>query len=312
MGQDGGVRVVLVGAGVVGLTCAVRLLEAGHRVDVLARDLPRETTSAVAAALWYPYRAEPRALVGRWGARTYEVLTGLADVEGCGVRVRPVTEVVRDSDETPWWQHAVPGLAEVPAPAGYAAAWDFAAPVVEMPRYLDWLAARVVGLGGTVTRHVVQALPAGGDAVVDCAGLGGRLLGRDPSVVPVQGQVLRLAPWGLDRVWLDGSGPTYVVPRDHDVVVGGTDVEGAWSRTPSAEVTRDILARAERLVPGVAGARVLGQRVGLRPARPAVRVERDPDDARVVHCYGHGGAGVTLSWGCAEDVVALVEGRPAG
>ena len=39
-----GTRVVVVGAGVVGMTVAVRLAEAGHRVDVLARDLPLETT----------------------------------------------------------------------------------------------------------------------------------------------------------------------------------------------------------------------------------------------------------------------------
>jgi D-amino-acid oxidase len=55
-------------------------------------------------------------------------------------------------------------------------------------------------------------------------------------------------------------------------------------------------------VPELRDARVLRHKVGLRPARPAVRLERDGD---VVHCYGHGGAGVTLSWGCAEDVAAL-------
>ena len=59
-------RVIVVGAGVVGLSCAVRLLEAGHRVDVVARDLPLETTSAVAAALWYPYRALPQDRVTAW------------------------------------------------------------------------------------------------------------------------------------------------------------------------------------------------------------------------------------------------------
>ena len=59
-------RVIVVGAGVVGLSCAVRLLEAGHRVDVVARDLPLETTSAVAAALWYPYRAYPFERVTAW------------------------------------------------------------------------------------------------------------------------------------------------------------------------------------------------------------------------------------------------------
>jgi D-amino-acid oxidase len=108
---------------------------------------------------------------------------------------------------------------------------------------------------------------------------------------------------GVDRWWLDRAGPTYVVPRSHDVVVGAQDQEGEWSRTPSADATVDILRRAARLVPELAGARVLRPRVGLRPVRPAVRVERVD---RVVHCYGHGGAGVTLSWGVADEVVSLL------
>ena len=53
-------RVIVVGAGVIGLSSALRLAEHGHDVAVLARDLPPETTSAVAAALWYPYHALPR------------------------------------------------------------------------------------------------------------------------------------------------------------------------------------------------------------------------------------------------------------
>jgi len=41
--------------------------------------------------------------------------------------------------------------------------------------------------------------------------------------------------------------------------------------------------------------------VGLRPNRPAVRLEAEPlGDGRRVHCYGHGGMGVSLSWGCAR------------
>ena len=86
-------------------------------------------------------------------------------------------------------------------------------------------------------------------------------------------------------------------------MVGGTDEEGDWSRTPSPEVAEAILARATRLVPELEGARVLRHKVGLRPVRPAVRVERVGD---VVHCYGHGGAGVTLSWGTADEVVGLL------
>ena len=116
-------RVIVVGAGVVGLTCAVRLLEAGHRVDVVARDLPRETTSAVAAALWYPYRALPQDRVTAWSASTYAALAALAapqELGGspeAGVRMVRGTELLRERRADPWWRTAVPDLARVPRPA---------------------------------------------------------------------------------------------------------------------------------------------------------------------------------------------------
>ena len=94
----------------------------------------------------------------------------------------------------------------------------------------------------------------------------------------------------------------YVVPRSRDVVLGGTAVEGEWSRTPDPATAESILARAAAIEPRLAGARVLRHRVGLRPGRTTVRLERVGD---VIHCYGHGGCGVTVSWGCADDVVDL-------
>jgi D-amino-acid oxidase len=303
-GRLGAMRVIVVGAGVVGLTCAVRLLENGHRVDVLARDLPLETTSAVAAALWYPYRALPQDRVTSWSGASYAEFVGLAGEQGTGVRMVTGTEVFTVRQVEPWWRDAVPYLdRETALPPGYVDGWTFGSPVVEMPVYLRWLQGRLEGLGGTVTRMNLSGLPTGADAVVNCAGLGARLLGADRTVVPVRGQVLYVEQVGLDRWWLDSAGPTYVVPRSRDIVVGGTDQEGEWSRTPDPDTARAILARAARLVPGLEGARVLRHKVGLRPVRPAVRVERVAD---VVHCYGHGGAGVTLSWGTADEVAALL------
>jgi len=302
----------VVGAGVIGLTCAVRLLEQGHRVDVLARDLPLETTSAAAAALWYPYRAYPFEQVTAWSKVTFEVLARLAGDDETGVRMRSGTELHRARTADPWWVSAVPGLTRVTTmPAPYVDAWTFEAPVVEMPVYLRWLVGRVEELGGTLTRMALNALPDGdgAEAVVDATGLGARLMAGDSSVMPVRGQVVIVEQVGLDRWWLDGSGPTYVVPRSHDIVVGGTDDEGAWDRRPDPEVARRLLARAAELVPELARARVLGHRVGLRPARPSVRLEAEQrGGTRVVHCYGHGGAGVTLSWGCADEVATLVSG----
>ncbi|MFM7282729.1 MAG: FAD-dependent oxidoreductase [Planctomycetia bacterium] len=66
---------------------------------------------------------------------------------------------------------------------------------------------------------------------------------------------------------------------------------------------RSIIERCARLEPGLRDATVLGTSVGLRPARSAVRLEPESSPAgRIVHNYGHGGAGVTLSWGCAQEV----------
>ena len=155
---------------------------------------------------------------------------------------------------------------------------------------------------GTVTRMNLSSLPDDGTLDVNATGLGARHFGADPSVHPVRGQVLVVEQVGLDRWTLDGSGLTYVVPRGAEIVVGGPDVEGEWSRTPDPDVAEAIRHRATALLPELEGARVLRHKVGLRPARPEVRLERVDE---VIHCYGHGGAGVTLAWGCADDVVGL-------
>lgn len=303
-------RVIVVGAGVIGLSCAVRLCEAGHHVDVVARDLPLETTSAVAAALWYPYRAFPFERVTAWSRASYREFERLSVSQDTGVSMVPGTELLRSRTSDPWWRDAVPALTRVGSPAPpYADGWTFVAPVIEMPVYLRWLVARVESLGGTLTRMALTALPDRADVVVDATGLGARRMADDPTMLPVRGQVVYVAQVGLEHWWLDSSGPVYVVPRSHDIVVGGSDDEGEWDRRPDPDLAKVILERAVELVPELAHAKVLGHKVGLRPARPEVRLEVEQQgDTRVVHCYGHGGAGVTLSWGTADEVAALVAG----
>jgi D-amino-acid oxidase len=223
------------------------------------------------------------------------------------------TEVSRGGIEDPWWAGAVPDLdlRRSGPPPGYADAWSFTAPVIDMPVYLCWLRARLAELGGTLTRMSLRALPQPGpsdeEVVVNCAGLGSRLLAEDPDVRPARGQVVLMSGVTLNRWWLDPEGPTYVVPRAHELVVGGTDEAGDWSRTPCPETAAEIVRRATVLVPELAEATVVGHRVGLRPVSSGVRLETE---GRVVHCYGQGGAGVTLSWGCADEVAQLVEQLP--
>src|SRR5436305_1030955 len=103
-------RVTVVGAGVIGLTVAVRLAQAGHTVRVVAADPPAATTSAIAAAFWYPYRAYPQVDVARWAAATFRALADLAGVEGTGVRMRSGRQLFRAVTGDPWWAPAVSGL----------------------------------------------------------------------------------------------------------------------------------------------------------------------------------------------------------
>jgi D-amino-acid oxidase len=307
--RSGGVTVV--GAGVIGLTCALGLAEVGHAVRVVARERLADTTSGVAAAVWFPYRAYPFDRVLGWSRTGYEAFVGLAAEEpGAGVRMRLGTELLRDDVPDPWWAGAVPDLVKVTdVPAGFVAGWRFVAPVIDMSRYLGWLEGRLADLGVVPEAGSVGGLADLGGVVVNCAGLGARELVPDPAVEPIRGQVVVCEQVGVEEwVVADGDGdPTYVVPRIDDVVVGGTAEEGTFDRRVDPDTAARILDRARVLVPRLAGARVLGHKVGLRPARPTVRLEAERRGGRtVVHCYGHGGAGVTLSWGCAADVVDLV------
>jgi D-amino-acid oxidase len=298
------VRAIVVGAGVVGLTSAVLLREAGVTADVVTRDAPADTTSAVAAALWYPYRALPAERVTAWSAASYEALAALAAVAGSGVRMRAGTELLAPDAPDPWWRDAVPGLRRT------RQGLRFVAPAVDMSVHLPWLVDRLHALGGTIERRHVAALDElEADAVVNCAGLGARELAGDASLTAVRGQVVRVTAPGVDEWLLDQSDPerlVYVVPRERDVVLGGTAQEGAEDRTADPATTAAIRARCAALVPALRDAPVVGVAVGLRPVRPTVRLEAE---GRVVHCYGHGGAGVTLAWGCAVEVAALLGAR---
>jgi D-amino-acid oxidase len=137
--------------------------------------------------------------------------------------------------------------------------------------------------------------------LVNATGLAAGELAGDPAVHPARGQVVLVANPGLDTSIRTRS--YYIHPRRNDVVLGGTYQIDDWDRRPDPATSDDILARCRELEPLLADAAVLGERVGLRPARHGgPRVERVTN---VIHNYGHGGAGMTLAWGCADEVVRL-------
>jgi len=310
-------EVIVVGGGVIGLTTAVVLAESGARVRVWTRETVELTTSAVAGALWWPYRIEPEALVGEWALQSLRVYEELAArPEETGVRMVEGVQGGTRLDELGPWARRVPGLREARAEE-YAGGGLWARlPLIDMSTHLPWLRERFLRAGGTVEEASVTDLtevPA--PVVVNCTGLDSLDLVPDRSMRPVRGQLVVVENPGI-TTWftsVDHSADTstYFFPQPGGLILGGTAEDGAWSMTPDPATAEAIIARCAAIRPEIADARVLEHRVGLRPTRPAVRLERQVlRGGRVlVHNYGHGGAGITVAWGCAEEAAELARLR---
>ena len=320
--------VLVIGAGVSGLTTAVCLAEAGARVAVQAELPPGWTTSAVAGAIWGAHLVGLDDRVSRWGLVTLGRLYELAepDQPGTGIRLLGGRQVTGRDAIT---EDTVAALADVrpcgprDLPDGYTAGWRYTAPVIAMPVYLAYLADRLGRAGGTLETGIAFGSP--GEAagrttarvLVNCTGTGAHGFVRDPCVVPVRGQAVVVANPGLSEFFIGmgrdgaaasaGAGLVYLFPHESTVVLGGTQDTGSWSREPDPATAARIVAGCAAVEPALRGARVIAHKAGLRPTRPQVRLEdEDLEGGRtLVHNYGHGGAGVTLSWGCAADAAAL-------
>ncbi|MFJ6383595.1 FAD-dependent oxidoreductase [Kitasatospora sp. NPDC092039] len=303
--------VVVVGSGIIGLTTAIRLQEKGLRVVVVTADDLLSTTSAVAAAVWFPVATGTSGRVADWSATAFAVFARQAadGVPGVSMRSTRMLEHERQPAGLPWWGAAVPDLRRLTAAErgpDSADGWSFTAPAVEMPLYLPWLLDRFLGHGGQIVHRRLDTLDqarAWAPVVVNATGIGARRLCDDPAVHPVRGQLVLVRNPGLPastRIQDDPGGYTYVHPRSADVVLGGTFEPDDWNTAPDPATAAAILARCTARIPALRDAGVIGHAVGLRPARHGgPRLEPDPA-GRIVHNYGHGGAGVTLSWGCAD------------
>ena len=143
---------LVIGAGVSGLTTGICLAEAGLRVLIRADRPPLETTSAVAGALWGLHLVERSGRALDWGRRTLAELTGLAADAATGVRIVSGVQAARSTAARPEWAGLLDGFRpcrDGELPAGYPAGWRFAAPLVDMPVYLGYLLGRFRRAGGT-------------------------------------------------------------------------------------------------------------------------------------------------------------------
>ncbi|PYJ45653.1 MAG: hypothetical protein DME80_01760 [Verrucomicrobia bacterium] len=308
-------RVAIVGAGVSGLTCGVVLAERGFHTAIFAKEIGQQTTSGAAAAIWFPYDAQPAEKVIPWALETYKALVDLTRDPRSGASMIDLRQFSRTGEiQIPDW--AIPlGAAAVSTGLRpvFKGGFSLRVPLTDTTIYLDYLATRFQKAGGEINANVrfekLEEVDRDFDLVINCAGIGARELVRDTDLEPHRGQVV-IVPRVEDlscAIVCDDAPLMYAIPRTNDCVFGGTnDLRSDLAADPAT--TNRIIAECSRVL-NIERPNVLAARVGLRPFRKSgVRLERDrlSDDRTVIHNYGHGGSGFTLSWGCAREVASLV------
>jgi D-amino-acid oxidase len=323
--------VAIVGAGIAGLTSAVRLLSRGVPVTLHAERRSPRLTSAVAPALFTPFAGPDVARTRRWAEAALATFQELERREGrrAGVRSGPFREYYYQAPRPRPFADLSHERPAPDAPPGFAAVLDSDRPHVDTTVHLAWLEARVLELGGRFVDERVTALASlfdrGHRVVVNCAGVGARDLARDPQVHAMRGLVLhtRRLP-GLVRSLHDDAPDgvvTYVFVYEDHLVLGSTYERDVWEETIDEAAAAAILERARALVRvdgcprwRELGTEIIDRRVGLRPARGAgdctedIRLETEHvgPGRDIVHHYGHGRSGISLSWGTSEEVAARV------
>jgi D-amino-acid oxidase len=319
-------RVVVVGGGVIGLTCAV-VLARQYDVTLVADTFGVNSPSVVATAIWHIYLVDPndqRTL--RWSQLTLETLVRLSHEQPlAGVRLVAGTELFRRGEPTrPPWHHIPPSFnmmspTEILAYPGVAWGYRITAPVADMAKYLNWLQNECIHAKVTLIERRLGSIDEAFDyapVVINCTGFGARALLGDAAIRPVRGQYLVVsATDGAPTEYLGDDhhpeGTAYVIPREDGICIGGTE-EFDQDNIEFTESLESLAQRAGQFLPWILDVgkdTILKRVVGLRPYREGgVRLELEYNKAGqpIIHNYGHGGSGFSLAWGCAETVVELI------
>ncbi|XP_033112020.1 probable D-amino-acid oxidase [Anneissia japonica] len=360
--------VLVVGAGVIGLTSALELLNAGYKVTIIAdhfNEAPKTyMTSEVAGALW----EWPPAVCGRhtnesslksskrWCMVSYWKFIQLASEErGTGIYPRKAVFYQRQKVEENADEHCkmqelsfLPGFCHdsqlidefnVNRNYGVKDAYSHISPVVDTTQMMKWLYKQCKDHGATFFKRRVNGslldqvdtllVEYDVDFIVNCAGLGARETADDKGVYPLRGMLLKVANDGSKMPKLNSAlvmplneefmakdqRIVFILPRgENDLLIGGL-VEAGQSETEGITFNHPqiqrMLKNCQDFFPALKAYQESDVKeiiVGLRPFRENnIRVEMEPKCRKIIHNYGHGGSGWSLSWGCAADVTNLIQ-----
>jgi len=334
-------EVVVIGAGVVGLSTAIKIQEhGGYHVTVIGESLPGDPKSIRYTSPWagahHVSMGDPE--LDQFEKETFDIMWEASkpgsETEGLFLRIDRMDyyEVEPDPIPVEWMPNY--RLIRTNLIKGTVVGTAFTTVSIDTPIYLSYLLARFLAKGGAIIRnslqHISQVLdgaltPFKPDALVVCAGIGARFLGgvEDKDVYPIRGQtVLIRAPWVKSGRTIYGRDEiTYIIPRRcGNIILGGTRDVDEWYPKACPETKILILKRAIALAPELAppGTKdptyedliplVIEDGCGLRPARKGgIRLQRETvSGIPVVHNYGHEGYGYQCSWGSASAALKLL------
>ena len=250
--------VAVLGSGVIGLSTARLVQEAGFPVTIYAAALPPDTTSNIAGGQFHPAyvfserAATPelmaqftRALDYSW--RRFQIMVG----DDYGIRWLP-TYVETDSPEAKTIAN-FPPINRMLTPSDHPFPWSgtlrYDTMYVETGRYLRQMIRDVQIAGGKIevrkfaTLADIAALPE--SLVFNCTGLGSRDLFNDQDLRPARGQLAILEPQPEVQYAFAG-GPGYMFPRPDGIILGGTFELDQWDTTPEPATIERIVADHKR------------------------------------------------------------------
>ncbi|XP_053659934.1 D-aspartate oxidase-like [Anopheles marshallii] len=319
---------VILGGGINGLSCAMRLSNEfpSSTIQIISDNFSPNTTSDVAAGLWGPYVLGETSTTDcrRWAQATHDYFLQLwrgGYAERCGICLVPVMECYETDTTAPWWHDIVFGFSKVSehfklqqnVQTAFMYITFTCEPSKLMKHYRDILSTRNVVFRQEHLQSIrcLERLDISANAIIiNCLGMGSQNVADDAELFPVRGQVQRVKSTAVFHSFANES--CYIIPNTDTVVLGGTK-QKSHNVLVSPIDRYSIRKGCLDVMPLLRDALIVRDSVGLRPVRSTgVRLELEcivfvnGERHAIVHNYGHGGAGITLAWGCAGEVTRLV------
>lgn len=299
---------LIIGGGVIGLTCALRLAEADASVTVLERgEFGREASWAGGGILapLYPWRyaaaintlaLRGRQLYDQWLPQLHRQSGIDPQLHRCGLLLLDSDCISEASDWARQWRHSwvrLDGAALAThfptlSPIADDALWLPEQASLRNPRLLQALLAvlgempnvqlvpqcAVSGLrtadGRVETVQSSQGEWRAGQVIVTAGAWSSALLPTPPSlpVTPVRGQMLLYQGSGLLPTMLLAEGHYLIPRRDGLILVGSTVEQVGFDCAVTAAARSELMAVAGRLLPALREREPIGHWAGLRPGAP--------------------------------------------